>query len=237
MKIAIIGYGKMGMAIEQQAINRGHTIDLKITIDNTEDFNSENLKDIDVAIEFTAPHVAVGNIKKLADHNVPAVVGTTAWLDHLPEIKNYIADKNGSLIYASNFSLGVNLFFMLNEYAAKLLEPYDAYKADMVEIHHTAKLDAPSGTAITLAEGLMANNNRYSSWVNNTTDQDSVLPILSERINPAPGTHIVNYKSGIDTITLSHEAHSRDGFALGAVIAAEWIVGKKGVYTMRDLFR
>jgi 4-hydroxy-tetrahydrodipicolinate reductase len=126
---------------------------------------------------------------------------------------------------------------MLNEYAAKLLEPYDAYKADMVEIHHTAKLDAPSGTAITLAEGLMANNNRYSSWVNNTTDQDSVLPILSERINPAPGTHIVNYKSGIDTITLSHEAHSRDGFALGAVIAAEWIVGKKGVYTMRDLFR
>jgi 4-hydroxy-tetrahydrodipicolinate reductase len=237
MNIALIGYGKMGQIIEQQAIKRGHTIALTISIDNTEDFNSANLENIDVAIEFTAPHVVVGNIKKLVDHNIPSVVGTTGWLDHLEEIQNHVTDKNGSLIYASNFSLGVNLFFELNEYAAKLLAPYEAYKADMVEIHHTAKLDAPSGTVITLAQGLMSNNPRYKQWKNFETSEDGTLPIISERIDPAPGTHIINYRSGIDTINLTHEAHSREGFALGAVIAAEWIVAKKGVFTMRDLFK
>jgi 4-hydroxy-tetrahydrodipicolinate reductase len=237
MNIALIGYGKMGQTIERHAISRGHNIGLKISIDNTEDFTTENLKGIDVAIEFTAPHVVVGNICKLMDHNIPTVVGTTGWLDNLIGVKEYIEEKDGTLIYASNFSLGVNLFFALNEYAAKLLAPYEAYKPDMIEIHHTAKLDAPSGTAITLAQGLMANNDRYQRWENNPSTEEGVLPIVSERVDPAPGTHIVNYRSGVDTITLSHEAHNREGFALGAVIAAEWIVSKKGVYTMRDLFK
>jgi 4-hydroxy-tetrahydrodipicolinate reductase len=237
MNIAIIGFGKMGIAIEKQAIERGHSIGLKINIDNLQDFNEQNLKDIDVAIEFTSPHTAVGNIKKLMDFGVPTVCGTTAWLDFLPEVQKYVEEKNGGFIHATNFSLGVNLFFMLNEVAAKLLEPYPAYKADLEEVHHTAKLDAPSGTAITLATGLMDNNHHYTKWENNLSNEAGVLPIISKRIDPAPGKHTVNYSSGIDTITLIHEAHSRDGFALGAVVAAEWVREKKGVFTMRDLFK
>ncbi len=236
MKIAIIGYGKMGQAIERQAEARGHEVILKISSKNIEDFNRENLLGADVAIEFTNPHTAVHNITKLLDASIPTVCGTTAWLDALPMIEAIVQRSNGSLIYASNFSLGVNLFFLINEYAAKLMAPHKGYQTSIKEIHHTAKLDAPSGTAITLAQGIIGNNETYTDWVNNGDNKDHQLSILSERIDPAPGTHIVSYKSAIDTIELSHEAHSREGFALGAVIAAEWIVDKKGVFTMRDLF-
>jgi 4-hydroxy-tetrahydrodipicolinate reductase len=236
MNIAIIGYGKMGRVIEQQALLRGHEVVLKISSSNVNEFNATNLAKADVAIEFTNPHSAVDNVIKLIDCGIPTVCGTTAWLQELPKVKSLVEQKNGAFIYASNFSLGVNLFFLLNEYAAKLMAPYKDYTAGIKEIHHTAKLDAPSGTAITIAQGLIANNGSYTSWVNNADANAGQLPILSERIDPAPGTHIVTYKSAIDTIELSHEAHSRDGFALGSVIAAEWIVGKKGVFTMRDLF-
>lgn len=236
MKIAIIGYGKMGRVIEQQALLRGHEIVLKIASSNVQEFNAENLVKADVAIEFTNPHAAVDNVTKLIECDVPTVCGTTAWLHELPKIKALVEQKNGAFIYASNFSLGVNLFFLLNEYAAKLMSPYKEYSAAIKEIHHTAKLDAPSGTAITLAQGLIANNESYTTWVNTANAESGQLPIVSERIDPAPGTHIITYQSAIDTIQLSHEAHSRDGFALGSVIAAEWIVEKKGVFTMRDLF-
>jgi 4-hydroxy-tetrahydrodipicolinate reductase len=236
MKIAIIGYGKMGQAIEKEALKRGHEIGLKISSINTEALTFENLKGIDVAIEFTHPATAVKNITTLIEASIPTVCGTTAWLDELPKVTSFVKVKNGALIHASNFSLGVNLFFLINEYTAKLMAPYTQYRTGIKEIHHTAKLDAPSGTAITIAEGIIANNKKYTEWSKTAADRDGQLIIESQRIDPAPGTHIVTYKSYIDTIELSHEAHSREGFAMGAVIAAEWIVGKSGVFTMRDLF-
>ncbi len=226
----------MGQAIEEEAVKRGHEIVLKISTKNIETFTIENLKNIDVAIEFTNPAMAVKNLRTLIEASIPTVCGTTAWLDELPEVSSLVESKNGALIHATNFSLGVNLFFLMNEYAAKLMAPYTQYSTAIKEIHHTAKLDAPSGTAITIAEGILANNKNYSEWAKAELQKDGQLPIESERTDPAPGTHNVAYKSAIDTITLSHEAHSRQGFALGAVIAAEWIVDKKGVFTMRDLF-
>jgi 4-hydroxy-tetrahydrodipicolinate reductase len=237
MKIALIGYGKMGKAIEQQAVLRGHEIVLKVSNENIEDFNITRIHKADIAIEFTGPHSALENISKCLDFGIPLVCGSTGWNDKLDKVKDLVQQKNGSLIYASNFSLGVNLFFELNEYAAKLLAPYQSYHTTIKEIHHTAKLDAPSGTAITLAEGIIENNDRYLKWANGQAEADTSLQIFSERIDPAPGTHIVTYKSTIDTLELTHEAHSREGFALGAVIAAEWIAGKKGLFTMRDLFK
>jgi 4-hydroxy-tetrahydrodipicolinate reductase len=234
MKIALIGYGKMGQAIDKIATSRGHEVVLKINEFNTDEFTKENLQKADVAIEFSAPHAAYENIMKCMDAGIPMVCGTTAWLDKLAEVKAKVTSTNGSFIFASNYSLGVNLFFVLNEQLAKLMAPYD-YKKRIVEIHHTAKLDAPSGTAITIAEGIMKQNQSVSSWQNNEVTESSIIPIISERIDPAPGTHIVTYSSPIDTIKIEHEAHSREGFALGAVIAAEWLPGKKGVFGMRDV--
>jgi 4-hydroxy-tetrahydrodipicolinate reductase len=235
MKIALIGYGKMGQTIDRIASERGHEIVLKIDENNVQDLTAENLKKADVAIEFSTPHAAYENILKCMDAGTPLVCGTTAWLDKLDEVKAKVASANGSFIYSSNYSLGVNLFFLLNEYAAQLLAPYQNYVPSVKEIHHTAKLDAPSGTAITIAEGIMANQKQITTWENNESIERDVLGIVSERIDPAPGTHIVTYSSGIDTIKLEHEAHSREGFALGAVIAAEWLPGKKGVFGMRQV--
>jgi 4-hydroxy-tetrahydrodipicolinate reductase len=235
MKIALIGYGKMGKAIEEIALERGHEIVLKISSENSNQLTSENISKADVAIEFSTPSLAFNNVKFCIEHGVAVVCGTTAWLDQLPEVHALVKDKNGSFIYGSNFSLGVNLFFAINEYVAKILNDHKVYKTTITEIHHTAKLDAPSGTAITLAEGILSNNASLNKWVKGFAQHEKELPILSERIDPAPGTHIVSYASEIDTIEIKHEAHTRKGFATGAVIAAEWLQHKKGIFSMKDV--
>ena len=229
MRIALFGYGKMGQMIEQIAINRGHVIIAKID-ENTQniDFNS-----MDVAIDFSMPEAAFGNITKCLNNNVPVISGTTGWLDKYEDAITLCNDKKGAFIYASNFSLGVNIFFELNNYLAKMMQNLPEYKVSLEEIHHTQKLDAPSGTAITLAEGVIANSN-YSEWkLDNSSD--TILPITSKRIGKVPGTHTVDYDSVVDSISIKHTAHNREGFALGAVTAAEWIIGKSGVFTMRDV--
>ncbi len=231
MKIAILGYGKMGKTIEKLALQKGHIITVKSTS------ASENL-DItlaDVAIEFSSPTAAVKNIKLCLDHNIPVVSGTTGWLEHHDEMIKLCENRNGSFIYASNFSVGVNLFFNINEYVSKLMEPWKEFKVSIDEIHHTQKKDAPSGTAITLAEGIIKNSDK-KDWILDG-DAEQELTITSQRIEDVKGTHIINYKSNIDTISIKHEAHSRDGFALGAILAAEWLQNKKGVYTMKDVLK
>jgi 4-hydroxy-tetrahydrodipicolinate reductase len=237
MNIALIGYGKMGQTIEQIAVSRGHTIGLKISIENPEDFTQENMDGIDVAIEFSAPEVAFHHISKAIDMGTTLVSGTTGWLDHYPIIEEKIKQAGiVGFIYASNFSLGVNLFFELNRQLARLMNKYNQYEVSLEEIHHTAKLDAPSGTAITLAEGILDEYESKSGWTSNAMVKDnSKVNITSKRENPAPGTHIINYDSDIDSIQISHTAHSREGFALGAVLAAEWLAGKKGIFTMKDV--
>jgi 4-hydroxy-tetrahydrodipicolinate reductase len=236
MKIALIGYGKMGKAIEQIASSKNHDIVLKIQSDNLEDFNTENLRDVDVAIEFSTPENAIPNIKKLILNNIPVVCGTTGWHNELDQVSYYVKQHKGSLIYASNFSIGVNLFFLLNEYAAKLMKDFQQYSISIHEIHHTAKLDAPSGTAISVADGILKNNPNYISWTKGVSDNPNSLSIISDRKDPYPGKHDVSYVSNIDKIMLSHEAFSREGFAGGALLAAEWILDKKGIFTMKDLF-
>ena len=229
MRIALFGYGKMGQMIEQIAINRGHEIVAKID-ENTQDIDFNSM---DVAIDFSMPEAAFGNITKCFNHNVPVISGTTGWLDKYEDAITLCNDKKGAFIYASNFSLGVNIFFELNNYLAKMMQNLPEYKVSLEEIHHTQKLDAPSGTAITLAEGVIANSN-YSEWkLDNSTD--TILPITSKRIGKVPGTHTVDYDSVVDSISIKHTAHNREGFALGAVTAAEWIIGKSGVFTMRDV--
>jgi 4-hydroxy-tetrahydrodipicolinate reductase len=235
MKIALIGYGKMGKAIESIALNKGHEIVLKIDIQNNQDFTEAALQKADVAIEFTGPHSAFDNVKKCILWGVPVVSGSTGWLDQWDEIKNLCAEKNGSLIYSSNYSIGVNLFFELNKQLAQLMEPYSNYDVSMTEIHHTEKKDAPSGTAISLAEQILANIGRKTKWVNDASNHKSELIIKSERIDPAPGTHIVKYSSDIDDIEIIHTAHTRIGFASGAVLAAEFAFEKKGIFTMKDV--
>jgi 4-hydroxy-tetrahydrodipicolinate reductase len=238
MKIAILGYGKMGKMIEQVAKERGHEISLIITEDNPEDFNAENLSKVDVAIEFTMPESAANNIMTCIKHNCPVVSGTTGWLDKMDEVKAKLEQHNGSLVYSSNYSLGVNIFFALNKKLAAYLNPYSEYKVAIEEIHHTAKKDAPSGTAISLAEGTISNIDRYSSWFltdNEETISLDELPISSLRIDPYPGTHTVRYSSQIDEIEIKHTAHTRYGFALGAVVAAEWLKDKHGFYSMSDV--
>ena len=235
MKIALVGYGKMGHAIEEIALQKGHEIVLKIDVNNANELTNENLQKADVAIEFTSPHSAVENLKKCFDAGVPAVCGSTGWLEQWDEIKKYCLDKNGSLVYASNFSIGVNLFFEVNAFLAKLMEKHKEYDVLLEEIHHTQKKDAPSGTAITLAKQVLQNITRKKVWVNNISDNSEELEIISERIDPAPGTHKVKYKSAIDEIEIIHTAHNRKGFASGAVLAAEFIQGKKGVYSMKDV--
>lgn len=229
MKIALLGYGKMGQTIERIAVERGHQIVLK-----KDEFNTyEGLSDADVAIDFSIPAVAVSNISNSFNSNVPVISGTTGWLEHYDEMVALCNEKNGGFISSSNFSLGVNLFFGLNEYLAKMMSKFDSYSVDMEEIHHTQKLDAPSGTAISLAKGVIENS-AYTNWTLETPAPNEIF-IEAKRIGDVPGTHTVTYNSGVDSIEIKHTAHNREGFALGAVIAAEWIVGKKGVFTMKDV--
>jgi 4-hydroxy-tetrahydrodipicolinate reductase len=235
MKIALIGYGKMGKAIEEIAVSKGHEVVLKIDMDNQHEFTADNLKKADVAIEFTGPHSAVDNLKRLFDAGIVVVSGSTGWLEKWEEVKRYCESKNGSFIYASNFSIGVNLFFELNTYLAKLMRNHPSYDVSMEEIHHTQKKDAPSGTAITLAEQVLQHIIAKKQWVNEASDNKEDLLITSKRIDPAPGTHSIKYHSAIDDIEIIHTAHNRTGFAGGAVAAAEFIVGKKGIYTMKDV--
>jgi 4-hydroxy-tetrahydrodipicolinate reductase len=235
MKIALIGYGKMGQAIEAIAVSKGHEIVLKIGIENVEAFTTEAVQQADVAIEFTSPHSAFNNVKKCLEAGVPTVCGSTGWLDQWADIKAICEANNGTLLYASNFSIGVNLFFELNTYLAKLMASHKDYDVVMEEIHHTQKKDAPSGTAITLAEQVLNHITHKKQWVNEASTHLQDLVIISERIDPAPGTHKIKYTSPIDDIEIIHTAHSRQGFASGAVLAAEFIAGKKGIFTMKQV--
>ena len=229
MKIALLGYGKMGQTIERIALERGHEIVLK-----KDEFNTyEGLSNADVAIDFSIPAVAVENISSCFYANVPVISGTTGWLDRYEEMATLCAEKNGAFISSSNFSLGVNFFFGLNEYLAKMMAKFDSYKVEMEEIHHTQKLDAPSGTAISLAKGVIENS-EYTAWTLENPNSNEIH-IEAVRLGDVPGTHTVTYNSPIDSIEIKHTAHNREGFALGAVIAAEWIVGKQGIFTMRDV--
>jgi 4-hydroxy-tetrahydrodipicolinate reductase len=229
MNIALLGYGKMGKAIEKIAVDRGHHILLKVS-SSTETFSLDN---IDVAIDFSLPSTAVSNISKCFHANVPVISGTTGWLDHYNEIVSLCQSKKGTFLYASNFSLGVNIFFELNKTLAKLLKGLPQYKTSIEEIHHTQKLDAPSGTAITLAEGIIETTD-YKNWSLDAPKQNEI-GILAKRIENVPGTHEINYDSEVDSIQIKHTAHSRQGFALGAVIAAEYVHDKQGVFTMKDV--
>lgn len=219
----------MGKMIEKIALKRNHTIVAKIDLDATD----INFSEIDVAIDFSMPNAAFGNIKNCLEHNVPIISGTTGWLKDYQKAVELCKKNNGAFIYASNFSLGVNLFFELNSYLAKLMASQDQYKVAMEEIHHTQKLDAPSGTAITLAEGVIDNTD-YTNWKLDSAGEREI-PITAKRIADTPGTHTVSYVSEVDSIEIKHTAHNREGFALGAVIAAEWIDGKTGVFTMKDV--
>lgn len=235
MRIALIGYGKMGKAIESVAIEKGHEIVLKIDLDNAADLNKENIAKADVAIEFTGPHSAFGNVMKCLELGVPLVCGSTGWLDKFDEAKQYCQQQNGTLIYASNYSIGVNLFFELNTYLSKLMARHTDYEVSMEEIHHTQKKDAPSGTAITLAEQLLQHIKSKKHWVNQPSSNPEDLEIISERIDPAPGTHKIKYASAVDDIEIIHTAHNRVGFAGGAVLAAEFAINKKGIFGMKEV--
>jgi len=235
MRIALIGYGKMGKEIEKIAVDRGHEIVLKIDITNQEDLTIRNLQKADVAIEFTIPTLAVNNYKLCFEAGIPVVSGTTGWLDRKQEVLENCKTLNGTFFYASNFSLGVNIFFLLNKKLATLMANHDEYKIEMTEIHHTQKLDAPSGTAITLAEGIIENIPSKTKWVNQETENTAEIGIISERVGEVPGTHIIKYDSEVDYIEIAHSAKNRKGLAFGAVLAAEFSKGKKGVLTMNDL--
>lgn len=236
MKIALIGYGKMGKTIEQIALQRGHQIVSIIDINNTADFDSEAFRSADVAIEFTTPATALGNYMRCFEANIPVVSGTTGWLSHLDEVKAKCEQEGKTFFYASNFSVGVNIFFALNRYLAKIMNGFPAYDVRMTEVHHIHKLDAPSGTAITLAEGILDNVERKERWTLETAEQPTDLPIHAIREGEVPGIHEIIYESEADTISIKHDAKSRAGFALGAVIAAEFTAGKKGFLGMNDLF-
>lgn len=235
MKIALIGYGKMGKEIEQVAIARGHSIDLIIDINNLHDLSKENLSKCDVAIEFTTPSSAVNNIIFCINSSIPVVTGTTGWNNHFHDIENLCSEKHGAIFYASNFSIGVNILFAVNEYLAKLMNKFPDYDVEITEVHHTQKLDSPSGTAISLADMIIENNSRKKSWSLNQNESKDVIPIKAFREGDIKGIHEVNYISITDIITLKHFAKSRRGFAEGAIKAAEFIINKKGIYTMRDL--
>lgn len=237
MNIALIGYGKMGQAIEKIALERGHHVVLKISIDNLEDFTIDNLRKADVAIEFTGPESAPHNLQQCFAAGVPVVCGSTGWLSHLPEVRTAAEKANAGLLYASNFSIGVNIFFEVNKLLAKLMANHSEYDVQLTEIHHTAKLDAPSGTAITLAEQVLESVPRKTGWTNAPSTEASQLYIESIRQDPAPGTHTITYHSAIDDISITHTAHNRTGFALGAVLAAEFMQGKSGHFTMKDVLR
>lgn len=233
MKIAIIGYGKMGKVIEELARERGHEISHRITSQNSGD----SWESAEAAIEFSRPEAAVTNILRSIDYDVPIAIGTTGWYDHINEVCDYAMAKNGSVFYASNFSIGVNIFSQLVEQLSRIMNSYKDYLATMKEIHHTEKLDSPSGTAISLANEIMKEHDQYTNWVNDISNDDHMLQIISERTGDVKGTHIVQFENDIDKISLKHEAKNRKGFALGAILAAEYIQGKKGIFTMSDLIK
>lgn len=243
MKIAILGFGKMGQIIEQFAMERGHDVVLKVNADNLDDLTILNLKNSDVAIDFSTPDCVLQNIALCFDAGVAIVVGTTGWYGRLQEVKNQCIEGNNTLLYASNFSVGVNVFFFVNRVLAKIMNRYPQYEVQVEEIHHTEKLDSPSGTAMSIAEGIIGELNRKNEWVNELigshseliTKPDQLL-IESHRIEDVPGTHTVIYSSEVDDIEFKHKAHSRAGFALGAVLAAEWVYGKNGFYNVTDMF-
>ncbi|MCC8198924.1 MAG: 4-hydroxy-tetrahydrodipicolinate reductase [Tannerellaceae bacterium] len=237
MNIALIGYGKMGKTIEQIALNRGHQIVSIIDIDNRKDFYSENFKKADVAIEFTTPATAYDNYLQCFEANVPVVSGTTGWLNHLEEIKKKCTEEGKTFFYASNFSIGVNIFFAVNKYLAGLMNNFPDYDVKMTETHHIHKLDAPSGTAITLAEGIIEQIDRKNNWKLGRVDQPAEFPIHAIREGEVPGIHEIVYESEVDYISIKHDAKSRAGFALGAVVAAEFTAGKTGFLGMEDLFK
>jgi 4-hydroxy-tetrahydrodipicolinate reductase len=235
MNIALVGYGKMGKIIEEVALSRGHQVNVKIDIDTLSDFNADKFAQVDAAIEFTGPHTAFQNVMRCLSMNTPIVCGSTGWLEHIKEVENKCKEVNGSFIYASNFSVGVNIFFEVNKKLAQLMEGQLQYDVRIKEIHHTEKKDAPSGTAISLAEQILENNSSKKKWINDNPSQKDELQIESERIDPYPGLHEVIYDSAIDEIRIVHNAHNRNGFALGAVLAAEYIFGKQGMFTMKDV--
>jgi len=234
MKIALLGYGKMGHVIEEIALKRGHEIVLKINDQNLGDLTQDNIKKAEVAIEFSNPESAVSNILFCLNENIPVVCGTTGWLSELKKIEEQCHKMNGSFLYASNFSIGVNIFFEINKKLAALMKPHTSYNVSLEEIHHTQKKDAPSGTAITLAEQIIGTGKK-SNWINSETENEKELSIISKRINEVPGTHSVKYFSAVDDIEIIHTAHNRKGFAEGAVLAAEFIVDKKGIFSMKDV--
>ena len=225
----------MGHMIEELAVQRGHEVVLRINIDNLDEFSATNMTNADVAIEFTGPDSAFENVKRCLDFGVPVVSGSTGWNNQLQEAKEYAIKNGGAFLHASNFSVGVNIFFQVNKLLAKLMASQPEYDVSLKEVHHTQKKDAPSGTAVTLAEQVLQNLERKSGWINGPSQANNQLSIISERVDPAPGTHYVTYTSEVDDIEIIHTAHSRKGFALGAVLAAEFIAGKKGVFSMDDV--
>lgn len=235
MNIAIVGYGKMGKTIEKIALERGHQISLKIDSSNADSFNAASLHDTDVAIEFSHPDSAFHNLKICADSKTNTVSGTTGWLDHKEEVDTAFAECESAFLYASNFSVGVNLFFEINKKLAQIISGHDGYSALVEETHHIHKKDAPSGTALSLVKDILEENPQYDSWTLDTPTKDGELKIDAHRVEEVFGDHIVAYESDIDIIKISHQAKSRKGFALGAVLAAEWIKDKQGIYSMKDV--
>jgi len=243
MNIALLGYGKMGRLIEKFALQRGHHIHLIVDENNRSDIDPADLEGADVAIDFSQPEAAVANIDLCFEADVPIVVGTTGWYHRLEDVKKRCLDGNKTLMYGSNFSIGVNVFFHINKLLAAVMNPYKQYDVQVEEIHHTQKLDAPSGTAITIAEGILEYTDSKTEWINNLVGEgEEVIPksqqllIESHRIDDVPGTHTVLYSSEVDQIEFKHTAHSRAGFALGAVVAAEWTAGKTGFYQVTEMF-
>lgn len=239
MRIALLGYGKMGKMLERIAVERGHKIVLIADENNRSCCTDEQLKQADVAIEFTTPAVAVENYKWCMDNGIPVVSGTTGWLDRWQEVVNYCSAKQGAFFYASNYSIGVHIFFQLNKYLATMMNGFNDYQVSVEETHHIHKLDAPSGTAITIAEGILENHGGYISWQLNYGEQvpEEVVPITAKRIGEVPGIHEVTYQSEVDKIEIRHSAFSREGFAKGAIMAAEFIRGKTGVFGMEDMLK
>ncbi len=235
LKIALLGYGKMGKAIEEIALSRGHEIVMRISHENIDKLNTDSITKANVAIEFSSPENAKNNILCCLNAHVPVLSGTTGWLEDLPVVNENCIELDGTFLYASNFSVGVNLFFELNKKLATLMNNYPEYEMKIEEIHHTQKKDAPSGTAITLADQIISQSNIKKSWINDESEAPNQLTIISKRIDDVPGTHSVKYSSAIDDIEIIHTAHNRKGFAFGAVLAAEFIANKKGIFTMKDV--
>ena len=237
MRILLIGYGKMGHTIERLAVAKGHQIVAALTAEDAHELSSFTPQEVDVAIEFTSPDAAFNNIITCFEKGIPVVCGTTGWLQYLPQVEEKCQEHNGALLYASNFSVGVNLFFHFNEYVAKKMQQYPEYSVQVKEIHHVHKLDKPSGTALSIAEGIIKQYPDKQGWVNDKTTASDLLGIESEREGEVVGTHIVQYTSANDTLELQHIAHSREGFAAGAILAAEWLPGKQGIFGMTDLLQ